>query len=112
MKLDVQGYELEVLKGAEQTLKDVELVLLEASVRPYNEDAPLFYDVINYMKKNGFIVFDICSLMRKPNSNILLQVDLLFVNENSELCRIASQPVLWMESAGVVTTRLAPDTSN
>ena len=87
LKLDVQGYEIEVLKGAQKTLKNLEVVLMEVSVQQYNKDAPVFDEVINYMKSIGFLAFDICSAMRRNLEIQILQVDIIFVRKESYLNR-------------------------
>jgi len=40
MNIDVQGYELEVLKGSENTLKNIDYVYTEINVAEVYEDAP------------------------------------------------------------------------
>ena len=54
VKMDVQGAELDVLKGAVETLKDVKHVILELQVVEYNKGAPLKDEVIAYMSEQGF----------------------------------------------------------
>jgi FkbM family methyltransferase len=54
VKMDVQGAELDVLKGAVETLKDVKHVILELQVVEYNKGAPLKDEVIAYMDEQGF----------------------------------------------------------
>ena len=54
VKMDVQGAELDVLKGAVETLKDVKHVILELQVVEYNKGAPLKDEVIAYMDTQGF----------------------------------------------------------
>jgi FkbM family methyltransferase len=83
LKLDVQGYEIEVLKGARAALPGAEVVLLEISLLPYNRSAPLFSDVIRFMAENGFVVYDFCNCQRWEQA--LLQVDLFFVKSDSNL---------------------------
>jgi len=82
LKLDVQGYELEVLKGAEVWLPRTEMVLMEASLIPINEGCPLIGEVITFMTARGFQLLDICSQIRRTDGS-LWQTDLLFVNEKS-----------------------------
>ncbi len=85
LKLDVQGYELEVLKGASRTLRHVQIILMEVSLLSVNEGAPLLSEVIEFMASRGFRVYDICSLIRRPLDGALWQSDLLFVREGNPL---------------------------
>jgi FkbM family methyltransferase len=83
IKIDTQGYELEILKGGEKALAHAEFVLLEVSFLDIYVNCPLAIDVINFMKQHGFVIYDICSLMRRPLDRALFQSDFLFVKENS-----------------------------
>lgn len=84
IKLDVQGAELDVLSGGQKTLQAAEIVLLEASFIQYNKGAPLFDEVIAFMKADGFVVFDILDCFR-AKQDILFQGDILFVRKDSPL---------------------------
>jgi len=83
LKLDTQGYEIEVLKGATNTLKDVEVVLTEVSFLAYNRNGPVFHEIVQFMKDYGFIAYDICSLMRYHLDGSLIQADMIFVRQDS-----------------------------
>jgi FkbM family methyltransferase len=85
IKLYVQGYELEVLRGAQKAPSTAEVVLMEVSLIDINKGAPLFHEVIAFMHTNGFITYDICSLVRRPLDKALWQTDLIFVKKNSLL---------------------------
>jgi FkbM family methyltransferase len=85
LKLDVQGYELEVLKGASRMFSDVQVILMEVSLLGVNKGAPLLREVIEFMASRGFRVYDICSLIRRPLDGALWQSDLLFVREGHPL---------------------------
>lgn len=54
LKMDVQGAELDVLRGAEEVLESVEHVILELQSVEYNKGAPLREIVIEYMYTMGF----------------------------------------------------------
>ena len=54
IKIDVQGAELDILKGAEETLKTVQHVILGLQMIEYNRGGPLHNEVIAYMSTQGF----------------------------------------------------------
>lgn len=85
LKLDVQGYELEVLRGGYSSLAAAEVVILEVSFWPYNRGAPLLAETLGFMGDSGFVAHDVCSLMRRPQDDVLLQADVVFVSRNSRL---------------------------
>jgi FkbM family methyltransferase len=83
LKLDVQGAELDILKGAKRTLESIEAVYLECSLVNYNLGAPLIEDVISYMRKQGFTPYRIGGYHYWGNQ--LSQIDLLFVDNKNDL---------------------------
>ncbi len=85
LKVDVQGYELEVLKGAEKALKQVQAVLAEVNLLDIHKDVPLFAEMVDWLKRKGFVAFDICGLTRRPLDDALWQIDMIFVPEESPL---------------------------
>jgi FkbM family methyltransferase len=82
LKIDTQGYELEILKGAAHFLKKVDVVLLEVSMLNIYIDSPLVDEVIVFMKEKGFYLYDICSIIRRPLDGALYQSDFIFVTKN------------------------------
>jgi FkbM family methyltransferase len=86
LKLDVQGAELEVLRGANETLARCEIVQLEIALLNYNDGAPTAPEVISFMDARGFAIFDVVGFVR-PNGTDLVQVDLLFAKKTSALRR-------------------------
>ena len=84
LKLDIQGAELECLRGAISTLQRTEVVQLEAALLNYNEGAPHAAEVIAFMSEHGFALFDVAGFVRQNGGN-LVQLDLVFVGKNSKL---------------------------
>ncbi len=78
IKLDVQGSELDIIKGGENTIKNTSFVLTEVSLVPYNHGAPLMDDVVNKITEIGFCIVDIIEYHK--SNNIIFQLDLLFKN--------------------------------
>lgn len=85
LKMDVQGFELEVLKGAPETLKQTEVILSEISLIPYNDGAPLMHEVIAYLAEREFLPYDICGGWRRESDGALAQTDIIFVRRDSDL---------------------------
>lgn len=54
VKMDVQGAEFDILRGAVTTFKDTKDFILELQHENYNEGAPLADTVIAYMAENGY----------------------------------------------------------
>jgi FkbM family methyltransferase len=85
LKLDVQGYELEILRGAKQVLSRAEVVILECSLIQYNEGAPILAEVVAFMNERGFVVYDFSGQSWRGSDGALFQTDLVFVKQNSSL---------------------------
>lgn len=85
LKIDVQGYELEVLKGAERSLKTTGALVLECSLVDINKGAPLLHEVLAFLADRGFVAYDLIELHRRPRDGVLWQVDLIFVPVTSSL---------------------------
>ena len=68
-----------------QALALTEAVIMEASLPPYNDGAPLFADVVAFMNKEGFLVFDFCGQFRRESDFALFQTDVAFVRRESSL---------------------------
>jgi len=83
IKLDVQGYELEVLKGAERALQATEAIITETSFFSFQTGMPIFHEVVEFLQQRGFLCYDVLSLSPRPLDDALAQADLLFVREAS-----------------------------
>lgn len=77
IKLDVQGFELEVLKGASNNLKHARWVLTEVSFKPFYDGQVLFSELAGFLSQRGFEVYAMGQSMRACQP--LTQVDVLFV---------------------------------
>jgi FkbM family methyltransferase len=88
IKLDVQGSEIDILKGLEKKISFFEIIILETSVKEYNKGSPLFIDVVNYMNKLDYTLYDLYDLKRLGNyGSFLVQFDAIFVKKNSSLLK-------------------------
>lgn len=82
LKADVQGYEKQVLQGAEKAMNYVWAVELELSFLPLYDGAPLAYEMLDYIKSMNFFPVSFNSVLVDPTTDQLLQVDGLFVRRS------------------------------
>lgn len=77
LKLDVQGYELEVLKGANETMKYIDYIIIEANLEQLYSNQPSFNVVNNYLNSKGFEMAGMLDF-NLGNNNKYIEMDLLF----------------------------------
>lgn len=78
MKLDVEGYEVEVLKGAVNCMKHCRYIILEVSFIERHIGQALFHDVVAFM---GAHRFEVCAFPYKmPLMQRVFMADILFKN--------------------------------
>jgi hypothetical protein len=85
VKLDVQGYELEVLAGGTALFRAPCVFVVEVSLFEFMPRCPLAHDVVVYFAERGYRVFDVAGLLRRPFQEDLGQMDLVFVPRDSPL---------------------------
>jgi FkbM family methyltransferase len=85
IKLDVQGFELEVLRGAERCMSNSEVILSEVSFYETYKGCPLAHEVISFLGERGFRIFDICAYVQRPYDGALFQSDIVFAKHDSVL---------------------------
>ena len=79
--MDVQGYELEVLKGAKNLLKKTDYLLLEVSENEMYQNQPTEKIIIEYLKDLNFEIFKANNWLSIKNTNFK-QRDILFYKNN------------------------------
>lgn len=84
LKVDVQGAEIDVLRGGVRTLAGIVAIVIELSLLEYNKGAPLIGEVMRWLAEQGFALFDVFPVSRIP-TGALLQVDGIFLRRGSSL---------------------------
>ena len=77
LKLDVQGFEKEVLLGAANSLRHIDYLLFETSFVAMYDGEPLFDEMHDYVKQLGFEFIAPVSFLQSGKLQIL-QMDLLY----------------------------------
>ena len=80
IKLDVQGHELKVLKGAENTLKRILFVLTELSNHDSYEEGAHYYEVDQLLRQSGFKLHNIFAPF--SYDQFLYEFDALYINQS------------------------------
>ena len=78
LKVDTQGFEDRVLKGASGALDRITGLQLELSLVPLYEGQRLFDDLMGQVKASGFELWSISPVLVDPRTGRLLQVDATF----------------------------------
>jgi FkbM family methyltransferase len=81
VKIDVQGFEMDVLKGAADTLGKVRGLEIELSLVPLYEGQTLMLDMVHHLRGIGFELNGIFPVFKDEISGRLLQVDGVFFRE-------------------------------
>lgn len=77
LKLDVQGYEIEALRGATTLLDKCDFVLVEAALEEVYAGEPLFDDLYAHLRARGFVLDRPIDVLRGAQGRIS-QMDVLF----------------------------------
>ena len=93
IKVDCQGAEIPILKGATSILEKTDFIILEIPLfGQYNEGVPNFLEHITFMNTIGFVIYYIVDNHYINNFN--MQVDILFINKNHKFNSIVNELLL------------------
>lgn len=81
IKLDVQGYERQVIKGGVNIFKKAKLIIVETSFDILYEGQSLFPDTYNELTKIGFKYAGSFEQLYSPSNKKILQQDALFIKD-------------------------------
>ena len=78
LKVDVQGFEAHVIRGAPKMLQQVDFVVIETSFQPLYIGEMTFLELGNLMVQNGFEFVGPLDWLSHPKTGDVLQMDALF----------------------------------
>lgn len=85
VKLDLQGGELEALKGAGQILQNTEVIITEFGCLPAYIDRTTPFELMKVLYEHDYCLYDIIDLIYRPYDNALTGGDFIFVKNSSQL---------------------------
>jgi FkbM family methyltransferase len=80
LKIDTQGYELEVLKGAKNSLKRIKFIEIEITLDNIYKGNPPFYQIDYIMRKNNFEIYQLGEFSYQDIDDRLKSFDILYKN--------------------------------
>jgi FkbM family methyltransferase len=93
IKIDCQGAEIPILKGATNFFNKTDFILLEIPLfGQYNEGVPNFLEHIKYMDSIGFVPYDIVE--NHYFNSFCIQVDMIFINKTHPFNEIVNKSFL------------------
>jgi FkbM family methyltransferase len=87
LKVDVEGFELDVLEGCEGLLGETEAVLLEVRLFELVPGGAQLHDVIPFMKSRGFVAYDLFGGALRLSDGALAVTNVAFVREDGRFRR-------------------------
>lgn len=92
IKMDTQGCELNILKGACHTLPKVDALLLECWLtRAYGPSTPLLLEVAEWLRDFDFYLWELADQWRDPAGTLVSQ-DCFFLNARCKVSPLHSEP--------------------
>lgn len=79
LKIDTEGHELEILKGATQTLQSTDLVISETCVAPRFAGGYSFAEYVRHMDDENFSYFGMVGASVVADSHQMVYMDSIFV---------------------------------
>ncbi len=70
LKLDLQGYELEALRGGERLLPQIKAITTEVEFVPLYEGQALFCDIDVFLRQHGFCLLNLYELWTHPDGQL------------------------------------------
>lgn len=82
LKIDTQGFEKQVLIGAENSYKFIKGIQVELSLLPLYEGSGLYMEIIDLLNSKGYELFSIEPGFTNKKTGRLLQFDAVFFKNN------------------------------
>ncbi len=85
VKIDVEGAEIDVLRGAEHTLRATEAVIVETPIVLRMHGSSSFGDIVTILTEHGFALFDIAEMSYDRRNRYLNLANGIFVRKDNPL---------------------------
>lgn len=85
IKLDTHGFEVPILEGAKNTLKETDILIIETYNFNLTKDSLLFFEMCKYCESIGFRPIDIIDPLFRPKDESFWQIDIIFIKKDNPI---------------------------
>jgi len=101
IKIDTQGAELNILKGAAEILPTVRFIEVEVEFNPIYVGQPLFSEVDLFLREYGFVLWKLSNLVhygRKDESEMVLKNDTINYDHYRQEHQVRGGQIYWADA--------------
>lgn len=85
LKLDVEGFEAHVLRGAHAALKSIDVIITEISVIRRTKLEPTFGEFVSILERSGFSLMNVAEMTPIGRGGPIAYMDAVFVRSDSPM---------------------------
>ena len=82
IKIDTQGYENKILRGAVNLLKHCKIIFCEVSFQHLYDGQELWQETVSLLESQGFVIYSVENGVFNKRHNKLLQGDMIFLKND------------------------------
>ena len=82
LKTDTQGFDLQVIAGAANSVNSIQCLLSEISMPPIYDDMPHYIESLKVYEDHGFIPTSFYPITRKKDDLSMIEMDCIMINKN------------------------------
>lgn len=82
LKLDTHGFEVDIFNGAEDALKQTNLIIVEVYNFNIQENSLLFHEMCDFLSDKGFRMIDLADPLFRLYDNAFWQTDFFFIRSD------------------------------
>ena len=82
IKLDTHGFEIPIIEGGLDTIKDAELVIIETYNYKLTNNSLKYFEMCDYMEKLGFSSIEMVDFLLRTYDNSFWQMDTFFIRSD------------------------------
>lgn len=78
IKLDTHGFEVPIIEGMRNIWNKIDFMIIEAYNFKLHPECLKFFELVSFMENKGFLPIDVTDLRRRPDDQLLWQMDIVF----------------------------------